>query len=86
MRGFSMLCAAALVAFAAPAAAAGNARGGGGSAGVGGPIPHSHHGNVAVADTGDPSSVSKPPPVSMQSGLVGYEPSGDWWLRHERHF
>ena len=38
MRGFSMFCAAALVAvaFAAPAAAAGYAGGGGGSAGVGG--------------------------------------------------
>lgn len=108
MRGFSMFCAAALVAvaFAAPVAAAGYAGGGGGSAGVGGggPIPHSHHGNGAVgpngpsglsygpegiassANTGDPNSVGKPPPPSVQSGVVGREPSGDWWLRHERHY
>jgi hypothetical protein len=61
---------------------------GDGAVGPNGPsgLSYGPGGIASPANTGDPNSGVKPPPVSAQSGLAGREPTGDWRLRHQRHY
>jgi hypothetical protein len=45
------------------------------------------YGPERFASSGNPGaakSVGRPPPPSMRVEMPGPQPSGDWWLRHER--
>jgi hypothetical protein len=49
-------------------------------------LSYGPEGIASPANTGDPNSGVTPPPVSAQSGLAEREPTGDCWLRHQRHY